>query len=107
MKSANLLKALSDELRLKILYIIKDRERCVCELMAAFDMPQSSLSHHLSLLKKEGLVSVRKEGKWSYYSLNLKSKSDIEKNIVDAVIKIVSSELEKSGFEYAVEGVKC
>lgn len=64
---ARLFKALGDEVRLKLLHLVKDREVCVCDLVDALGMPQGSLSHHLSVLNQAGLVSSRKQGRWNYY----------------------------------------
>ena len=63
------LKALSDATRLKILYLLSDGELCVCEIICALDKPQSSVSHHLNILKNLGFIKGRKEGVWIHYSL--------------------------------------
>lgn len=63
-------RALSDETRLEILSLLSGGERCVCELTDALDAAQSRLSFHLKVLKTAGLVSDRRDGRWSYYSLN-------------------------------------
>lgn len=62
--------ALSDETRLQIVECLSRGERCVCDLQTSLDAAQSRLSFHLKRLKDAGLVSDRKEGRWSYYSLN-------------------------------------
>ncbi len=62
--------ALSDETRLAVLDMLRDGERCVCELQDALDAAQSRLSFHLKVLRDAGLVSDRKEGRWSYYRVN-------------------------------------
>ena len=67
---AEVFKAMSDPFRLAILKLLREGELCVCEIMTAFDKPQSSTSHHLSILKKAGLVKERKDGKWSRYRLS-------------------------------------
>jgi DNA-binding transcriptional ArsR family regulator len=67
---AEVFKAMSDPFRLAILKLLREGELCVCEIMTAFDKPQSSTSHHLSILKRAGLVKERKEGKWSRYRLS-------------------------------------
>lgn len=64
---ARLFKALGDEVRLKLLYLVKDQEVCVCDLVDVLGMPQGSLSHHLSVLSQAGLVTARKQGRWNYY----------------------------------------
>ncbi|HSD57020.1 MAG TPA: metalloregulator ArsR/SmtB family transcription factor [Methanotrichaceae archaeon] len=62
-------KAAADPCRLRILKLLKEGELCVCEIMAALKKPQSSTSHHLSILREAGLVKERRDGKWSYYRL--------------------------------------
>lgn len=62
-------KAAADPCRLRILKLLKEGELCVCEIMTALSKPQSSTSHHLSILREAGLVKERRDGKWSYYRL--------------------------------------
>lgn len=64
---ARLFKALGDEVRLKLLHLVREQEVCVCDLVETLGMPQGSLSHHLSVLSQAGLVSARKQGRWNYY----------------------------------------
>jgi ArsR family transcriptional regulator len=61
--------ALSDETRLAILEMLRNGERCVCELQDELDAAQSRLSFHLRVLREAGLVTDRREGRWSYYSI--------------------------------------
>lgn len=68
-RSAQLFHALSDEARLEIIRILLDGEHCVCDLMTHIDAAQSRLSYHLKVLKDAGLVTDRREGRWSYYTL--------------------------------------
>jgi ArsR family transcriptional regulator len=68
-RAAQLFHALSDETRLGILEMLRGGERCVCDLQADLDAAQSRLSFHLKVLKEAGLVTDRKEGRWSYYTL--------------------------------------
>ena len=62
-------KAAADPCRLRILMLLKEGELCVCEIMTALKKPQSSTSHHLSILREGGLIKERRDGKWSYYRL--------------------------------------
>jgi len=65
-------KAAADPCRLRILKLLKEGELCVCEIMTALKKPQSSTSHHLSILREAGeagLIKERRDGKWSYYRL--------------------------------------
>jgi len=68
-RGVTLFHALSDETRLAILEMLRDGERCVCELQDELDAAQSRLSFHLRVLKEAGLVTDRREGRWSYYSI--------------------------------------
>lgn len=67
--TAQLLKALSEETRLRILAILDNGELCVCDLMAVLDLPQSTVSRHLAYLKNHGWVTSRRKGMWIYYTL--------------------------------------
>ena len=66
---AKLFRALADPCRLKVLLLLRQGELCVCEIMIAVDRPQSSTSHHLTILKEAGLIKERRDGKWSRYRL--------------------------------------
>ena len=68
--AASIFKALGDENRWRILEVLKEGERCACVLLTRMQIGQSTLSHHMKVLCDCGLVNVRKEGKWSHYSLN-------------------------------------
>ncbi len=67
---AEILKAMSDPCRLKILMLLREGELCVCEIMIALDRQQSTTSHHLSILRDAGLIKERKDGRWSRYRLS-------------------------------------
>ncbi len=68
--TAGLLKALADPVRASIMHILSCGEVCVCQLHQYFTISQPTLSHHLAILKKHKLITTRREGKWSYYSVN-------------------------------------
>ncbi len=63
-------KALADETRQKILEMLLEGEKCVSDIVDAFDMSQPTISHHLSVLKQFDLVVSRKEGKQVFYAIN-------------------------------------
>ncbi|MBS7311614.1 MAG: winged helix-turn-helix transcriptional regulator [Treponema sp.] len=69
-KISELCKALGDPNRLKIIKLLNDGEQCACKLLEAFQITQPTLSHHMKILSETGLVSSRKEGKWTYYSIS-------------------------------------
>lgn len=70
MDYALICKALGDGNRLQIVEMLSDGEKCACKLLERFQITQPTLSHHMRILCECGLVDVRKEGKWSHYSLN-------------------------------------
>ena len=69
--TAQIFKALSDETRLRIMaLLVSGRELCVCDIMAALNLPQSTVSRHLSYLRNTGLADDRRQGIWMYYRIN-------------------------------------
>lgn len=70
-------KIFGDYTRIKLLFAIKDNELCVHDLGLILGMQQPAVSHQLKTLRKYKLVSVRREGKLSYYSLSDKHIFDI------------------------------
>ena len=73
--------ALSDETRLRVVQLLADGERCVCEIQAALGASQSRLSFHLKVLRDAGLVNDRRAGRWVHYSL----RPDVLEEIVTFV----------------------
>jgi ArsR family transcriptional regulator len=63
------MKALSDQNRLKIIKMLQHRELCVCEIQAGLQIAQPTVSKHLKILEDAGLVGYRKEGLWVNYYL--------------------------------------
>jgi ArsR family transcriptional regulator len=70
MDSARVFKAFCDENRLMILEMLQNGEKCACVLLEKLEIAQSTLSHHMKILVDSGIVSARKEGKWTYYSVS-------------------------------------
>ena len=69
-KMSRICKALAEPTRLDIVLLLSKGEKCGCELLEQLQIGQPTLSHHMKVLGECGLVSVRKEAKWSHYSLN-------------------------------------
>jgi ArsR family transcriptional regulator len=67
--SAEILKALGQPTRLKIVDFLRDGERCVCEIFPAIGEEQSNTSRHLNLLLSVGILTRRKEGLKIYYAI--------------------------------------
>lgn len=63
-------KTLSDPTRLKIVAHLIDGEMCACELLENFHISQPTLSYHIKLLENAKLIKTRKEGKWSFYTID-------------------------------------
>ncbi len=66
---ADIARAMADQNRIRILASLFDRELCVCQILALFDLAPSTVSKHLFILKQARLVDTRKKGKWIYYRL--------------------------------------
>jgi len=64
------MKALSDETRLRILNVLLLRDCCVCEIMQALNISQSRASRNLSILMDAGFSKARREGVWIIYSID-------------------------------------
>ena len=62
-------KALSDENRIRILKMLHHGETCACKLLEELNISQPTLSHHMKILCDSGLVTGRREGKWTHYSI--------------------------------------
>ena len=73
----NVFKALNDPTRRSILEMLKEKDLTAGQIAERFDMSWPSISHHLDLLKKTGLVSAQKEGQFIYYSLNTTVMDDM------------------------------
>lgn len=59
---AEILKALAQPTRLKILELLRNGEKCICEIVPAINGEQSNISRHISLMQKSNLVTTRKDG---------------------------------------------
>ena len=66
---AQIFKALGDENRVQIMKLLRSGEKCACKLLEELNISQPTLSHHMKILCDAGLVTGRKEGKWTHYSI--------------------------------------
>ncbi len=62
-------KALSDENRIRIFKMLRSGEKCACKLLEELNISQPTLSHHMKILCDAGIVTGRKAGKWTHYSI--------------------------------------
>jgi len=63
------IKALSDPNRIKIIKMLQHKTMCVCEIQAALQISQPSVSKHLKILEDAGFIDFHKEGMWVNYHL--------------------------------------
>lgn len=68
--AALICKALSDANRLQIVQLLTEGEQCTCHLLEHFQITQPTLTHHMRVLSECELLQSRKEGRWTFYSLN-------------------------------------
>ncbi len=89
-------KALCDEKRIKIVSLLLEREHCVCELIEKLNLSQSTVSHHIKIVKQAGLLNERRCGTWNYYSINQSGfaqyASELEEKLFNPVSKAVYKE---------------
>lgn len=74
-QTVDFLKIIAEENRLKILCLLRDGERCVCDIWPNLDLAQNLVSHHLKVLRDFKLIDSRKEGLKVFYSINKKEIS--------------------------------
>lgn len=65
-------RALGDDTRWRIVRLVADRALCVCELADILNMPQSSVSSHVQIIRKAGLLESERCGKWTYFRIHRK-----------------------------------
>jgi len=94
---ANILKALSHPIRLYILEILQEGEKCVNEIYERLHIDISTVSRHLSTLRKVGIIKDEKRGNQVYYSLRticvlnfLKCAEDVVKESVKEKLKLLN-----------------
>ena len=80
------LKALGQPTRLQILDLLKNGERCVCEIFPAIDQEQANVSKHLTILRQAGILDSRKEGLRVIYWIKNKEVLDLIK-VVSLMLK--------------------
>ena len=87
-KLAQYFRALSEEIRLRIVMLLTHGELCVCDIMDVLGEPQSKISRHLSYLKHSGLVTGKRVGVWMHYML-----TDTQDQTLDAQIAFMRERL--------------
>lgn len=67
-------RALADETRWRIIQLVHEEALCVCELADILQMPQSSVSSHLQIIRKAGLLASERREKWIYYRIEARMR---------------------------------
>jgi ArsR family transcriptional regulator, arsenate/arsenite/antimonite-responsive transcriptional repressor len=83
--TADRLKAIGNPVRLRILHILaaSDGPVCACDVEAHFDLSQPTISHHLRVLKRAGLIESEARSPWVYFSINKGATSDLSRRLSD------------------------
>lgn len=84
---ASVLKILGEEKRLSILYLLKNKSYCFCELEYALKLSQPTITHHLKKLKSIGLIRLEKDGRWTIAELD---KPEMI-NYLDAILGLIKN----------------
>jgi len=90
---AEILKALAQPTRLKILELLRNGEKCICEIVPALNGEQSNISRHISLMQKSHLVTTRKDG--VRVMVNVRDPKVFE--ILDSVTLLLKRQIMETG----------
>lgn len=85
--------ALADRTRLRLLNLMRNGEVCVCFFAEAIGTNNPKISRHLAYLKRAGLVSARRDGKWSHYKITAPTTT-FAKDIFDSTLKMIEADPE-------------
>ncbi len=85
------LTALADRTRLRLLNLMRGGEVCVCFFVDVLGEPQPKISRHLAFLRKAGLVTARREGKWMHYSI-AEPKHATARSVFDHTLKELAND---------------
>jgi len=88
-------KAVADETRFRILILLADGDRCVCDIEHELDMSQSLISQHLSKLKNARLIKDRKIGKWRHYYITEEGRKFFKTSINDILLVLKKNHITK------------
>jgi ArsR family transcriptional regulator len=88
-----LFQALGDRTRLRLLNLMADGEVCVCFFVEVLGQPQPTISRHLAYLRRAGLVSARRDGKWMSYAA-VRPESAAAGKIFDTILESLATDRE-------------
>ena len=83
-KDTPIFAALSDEVRLQLIRLLsRSSALCACEIQQAFDLGQPTISHHLRVLRRAGLIDCEKRGVWAYYFLKREALKGVAQGLFE------------------------
>lgn len=85
--------ALADRTRLRLLNLLRDGEVCVCFFAGTLATNNPKISRHLAYLKRAGLVTARRDGKWVHYSIK-RPENPHAAELFDATLKMLEADKE-------------
>lgn len=105
-----ILKALADETRMRILAQVLKGDICVCEIENCLSLSQSNASRHLTVLKKAGILESYKSAQWTYYKISetfIKENFDLYNYLIIKTKSIPSYELDSNNYKSCKEKHIC
>jgi len=91
------LKVLADATRLRLFLALREKERCVRDLVASEDLPQPLVSHHLQVLSRAGLVRARRSDGFTFYGVDVDGMAAARLAVGDLLDPETLSPLARSG----------
>ena len=82
----DMLKALADDNRVRVMCALEGRELCVCQVIELLGLAPSTVSKHLSILRQARLVESRKNGTWVYYRVASRSRSPSARKLTRTIL---------------------
>jgi ArsR family transcriptional regulator len=97
-----ILKALADKTRLRVLALLGNNEVCVCHIHDSLGLPQPAVSRHLAYLRRSGLVDARRDGVWMHYRVATDLDPAVQKIVraaIDALLEVPTTGHDRKQFE--------
>ncbi len=85
-----LLRALADRTRLRLLNLLARREMCVCYFVEVLQQSQPKISRHLAYLRRNGIVTARRDHKWTHYQLRLPTDPDAARVLLEVLAAVAN-----------------
>ncbi len=85
-------KALGDENRVRILLSLRQGELCLCQIVEVLGVSPSTVSKHVDMLRQAGLLEMRKQGRWHYFSLARREATPEARQAINWVLKSLENE---------------